>query len=150
MVTQGIVLGHIVSSKGIEVDKVKVDLIQHLPTLKSVKDIRSFLEHAEFYHRFNEGLSSISSPLCHLLSLNVPFKWTPQCQEAFDKLKGLLTTAPIIRSPDWSLPFELMCDASDHAMGAILGKMVDKKPHIIYYASKTLNDTQLNYTTTEK
>ena len=144
MVTQGIVLGHIVSSKGIEVDKVKVKFIQHLPIPKSVKDVRSFLGHVRFYQRFNEGFNAISRPLCHLLSLDVPFEWTSQCQEAFDKLKGLLTTAPIIRSPDWSLPFELMCDASDHAVGAILGQRVDKKPYVIYYASKTLNDAQMN------
>ena len=150
MVTQGIVLGHIVSGKGIEVDQAKVELIQRLPTPKSVRDIRSFLGHAGFYRRFIEGFSAISRPLCHLLSLEVPFIWTPRCQEAFDKLKGLLTTAPIIRSPDWSLPFELMCDASDYAVGAVLGQRLDKKPHVIYYASKTLNEAQLNYTTTEK
>ena len=96
------------------------------------------------------GLFPSRDLLCHLLSLDEPFEWTPQCQESFDKLKGLLTTAPIIRSLDWSLPFELMCDASDHAVGAILEQMVDKRPHVIYYASKTLNDAQLNYTTTKK
>ncbi|XP_057487288.1 uncharacterized protein LOC130773354 [Actinidia eriantha] len=135
---------------GIEVDQAKVELIQRLPTPKSVRDIRSFLGHAGFYRRFIEGFSAISRPLCHLLSLEVPFVWTPQCQKAFDKLKGLLTTAPIIRSPDWSLPFELMCDASDYAVGAVLGQKVDKKSHVIYYASKTLNEAQQNYTTTEK
>ncbi|KAI5313452.1 hypothetical protein L3X38_042628 [Prunus dulcis] len=62
----------------------------------------------------------------------------------------MLTTALIIIPPDWSLPFELMCDASDYAVGAVLGQRVDKKPHAIYYASRTLNDAQLNYSTTEK
>ena len=85
-----------------------------------------------------------------MLLLDVPFEWTPLCQETFDKLERLLTTALIIRSPDWSLPFKLMCDVSDHVVGAILDKRVYKKPYIIYYASKTLNDVQLNYTTTEK
>ena len=65
-------------------------------------------------------------------------------------LKGLLITTPIMQAPDWSLPFELMCDASDFAVGAVLEQRKDKKPHVIYYASKTLNDAQLNYTTTEK
>ncbi|GFZ21903.1 hypothetical protein Acr_29g0010650 [Actinidia rufa] len=74
------------------------------------------------------------------IQIDVPFEWTPQCQEAFHKLKCLLTTTPIIRSPDWSLPFKLMCDASDHAVGAVLGQMLDKKPYVIYNASKTLND----------
>ena len=65
-------------------------------------------------------------------------------------MKELLTTAPIIKSPDWSLPFELMCDASDYAVGAVLGQKVDKRSHVIYYASRTLNDAQINYSTTEK
>lgn len=69
---------------------------------------------------------------------------------AFVKLRDALSTAPIMQSPVWSLPFEIMCDASDYAVGAILGQQVDKVPHAIYYASKTLSDAQLNYTTTEK
>uniref|UniRef100_A0A2N9EYS5 RNA-directed DNA polymerase n=1 Tax=Fagus sylvatica TaxID=28930 RepID=A0A2N9EYS5_FAGSY len=99
MVTSGIVLGHIVSSRGIE---------------------------------------------------DAPFIWTEACQEAFAKLIDKLTSAPIMRSPDWSLPFELMCDASDYAIGAVLGQRKDKKPYVIYYASRTLNCAQMNYTTTEK
>ena len=122
MVTNGIVLGHIVSSKGIEVDKAKIDLIANLPTPKCVKDIRSFLGHAGFYCRFIKDFSAISRPLCHLLSKDAPFIWTPACEEAFSKLKSSLTTPPIVRAPDWDLPFELMCDASDYAIGAVLGQ----------------------------
>ena len=62
----------------------------------------------------------------------------------------MLTTAPVIVPPDWSLPFELMYDASDYALGAVLGQRKDKQPHVIYYASRTLNDAQLDYSTTEK
>ena len=69
---------------------------------------------------------------------------------SFEKLKTALTFAPIIRPPDWNHPFELMCDASDYAVGAVLGQRIDGKPHVIYYSSKTLNDAQRNYTTTEK
>ncbi|KAL6341875.1 hypothetical protein AAG906_038120 [Vitis piasezkii] len=93
MVRQGIVLGHIISEKGIEVDKAK---------------------------------------------------------HSFDQLKKFLTTTPIVRAPNWQLPFELMCDASDFAIGAVLGQREDGKPYVIYYASKTLNEAQKNYTTTEK
>jgi hypothetical protein len=85
-----------------------------------------------------------------LLSQDVQFDSTSKCQEVFEKLKGLLTTAPIMQAPNWSLPFKLMCDASDFAVGVVLGQRKDKKPHVIYYASKTLNDAQLNYTTIEK
>ncbi|GMI94656.1 hypothetical protein HRI_003134900 [Hibiscus trionum] len=61
-----------------------------------------------------------------------------------------ITTSPIVQPPDWSLPFEIMCDASDYAVGAALGQRKDKLFHVIYYASKTLNDAQVNYTITEK
>ena len=150
MVCQGIVLGHIVSSKGMEVDKSKIDLIANLPIPKTVRDVRSFLGHAGFYRRFIKDFSSISRPLCNLLQKDVEFKWTEACQEAFTKLKGMLTTAPIMQPPDWSMPFELMCDSSDYAIGAVFGQRKDKKPYVIYYASRTLNSAQINYSTTEK
>ncbi|CAN6567582.1 unnamed protein product [Malus baccata var. baccata] len=72
------------------------------------------------------------------------------CEKAFKHLKDLLTTAPIITPPDWSIPFELMCDASDYGLGAVLGQRKNKQPHVIYSASRTLNDAQLNYSTIEK
>ena len=150
MVKQGIVLGHLVSSKGIEVDKAKIDVIAKLPPPTTVKSVRSFLGHAGFYRRFIKDFSKISRPLCNLLVKDAAFDFDADCLEAFNKLKTLLTSAPIIAAPDWSLPFELMCDASDYAIGAVLGQRKDKLPHVIYYASRTLNDAQLNYATTEK
>jgi hypothetical protein len=150
MVTNGIVPGHIVSSKGIEVDKSKIELIVNLPTLKSIKDVRSFLGHTGFYRRFIKNFSIISKLLCNLLTKENIFEWTEQCEKAFVKLKSLLTSTPIIQSPDWSLFFEIMCDASDYAVGVVLGQRKDKKPYMIYYASKTLNSAKMNYTTTEK
>ncbi|KAM1185754.1 hypothetical protein ACFX2G_015334 [Malus domestica] len=150
MVKQGIVLGHIISENGIEVDKSKIDLVHHLPSPTSVREVRSFLGHAGFYRRFIKDFSKIAQPLCRLLQKEVAFEFTKECTASFNQLKELLTTAPIIVPPDWSLPFELMCDASDYALGAVLGQRKDKKPHVIYYASQTLNDAQLNYSTTEK
>ncbi|CAL9012117.1 unnamed protein product, partial [Prunus brigantina] len=150
MVKQGIVLGHIVSENGIEVDKSKIGLVRHLPSPTSVREVRSFLGHAGFYRRFIKDFSKISTPLCRLLQKDVPFVFDDECEKAFNHLKELLTSAPVIVPPDWSLPFELMCDASDYALGAVLGQRKDKKPHVIYYASRTLNDAQLNYSTTEK
>ena len=79
-----------------------------------------------------------------------PFEWSESCQNSFDTLKQCLTTAPIIQPPDWSLSFELMCEASDHAIGAVLGQRKDKIPSVIYYASRTLDHAQENYTTIEK
>ncbi|CAN6718935.1 unnamed protein product [Malus baccata var. baccata] len=150
MVKQGIVLGHIISEKGIEVDKSKVDLVRHLPSPTSVREVRSFLGHAGFYRRFIKDFSKIAQPLCRLLQKEVAFEFDDACSTAFKHLKEALTSAPIITPLDWSLPFELMCDASDYAIGAVLGQRKNKQPHVIYYASRTLNDAQLNYSTTEK
>jgi hypothetical protein len=150
MVQQGVVLGHGISSKGIEVDKEKIDIISKLLLPMMVKGIRSFLGHAEFYRRFIKDFSKISRPLCALLAKDAKFVWTDECMDAFNLLKKLLTSTPIMMAPDWNLPFELMCDANDFALGAVLGQRVDKVPHAIYYASRTLNDAQLNYSTTEK
>ncbi|XP_070679218.1 uncharacterized protein [Malus domestica] len=103
-----------------------------------------------FYRRFIKAFSKIAQPPCRLLQKEVPFEFNKACEQAFNHLKDLLTTAPIITPPDWSIPFELMCDASDYALGAVLGQRKNKLPHVIYYASRTLNDAQLNYSTTEK
>ncbi|KAL5563898.1 hypothetical protein UlMin_033645 [Ulmus minor] len=108
MVSSGIVLGHIVSERGIEVDKSKIELISKLPTPRNVKDIRSFLGHARFYRRFIQNFSAISRPLCNLLSKDTEFKWNPECEKAFKTLVSKLTTAPIMQSPDFTLPFEIM------------------------------------------
>ena len=122
IVQEGIVLGHKVSNNGIEVDKAKVAIIEKLPPPTSVKGIRSFLGHAGFYRRFIKDFSKISKPLCTLLEQNRVFKFDEECQRAFTALKKALVSALIIIAPDWNLPFELMCDASDHAVGAVLGQ----------------------------
>nr|CAN79731.1 hypothetical protein VITISV_034269 [Vitis vinifera] len=136
--------------KGIEVDKAKVELIAKLPSPTIVKGVRQFLGHVGFYRRFIQDFSKLSRPLCELLAKEAKFAWDERCQKSFDQLKQFLTTAPIVRAPNWQLPFEVMCDASDFAIGAILGQREDGKPYVIYYASKTLNEAQRNYTTTEK
>ncbi|KAK1419647.1 hypothetical protein QVD17_28881 [Tagetes erecta] len=150
MVTEGIVLGHKISREGIEVDRAKIDTITRLPPPTNVKSIRSFLGHAGFYRRFIRDFSKITRPMTHLLEKDVPFVFDKECLKAFEFLKEQLTNAPILVAPDWSLPFELMCDASDYAVGAVLGQRKDKHFHPIYYASKTLNEAQESYTTTEK
>ncbi|CAN6562387.1 unnamed protein product [Malus baccata var. baccata] len=103
-----------------------------------------------FYRHFIKDFSKISNPLCRLLQKDVPFLFDEECESAFKQLKEKLTSAPIIVPPDWSLPFELMCDASDYALGAVLGQRKDKQPHVLYYAFRTLNDAQLNYSIMEK
>ena len=132
MVHQGIVLGHIIFEKGIEVDKAKVELIVKLPSPTTIKGVRQFLGHAGFYRRFIKDFSKLSKPLCELLAKDAKFIWDERCQKSFDQLKQFLTTTPIVRAPNWKLPFEVMCDASDFAIGAVLGQREDGKPYVIY------------------
>jgi hypothetical protein len=150
MVQKGIVLGHVVSEQGLEVDKAKIDSISKLPLPTNVKQIRSFLGHAGFYRRFIKNFSKISRPLCDLLAKESSFSFDSKCAEAFQTLKEALISAPVLQAPDWALPFELMCDASDYAVGAVLGQRVEGRPHVLHYASKTLTEPQQNYTVTEK
>ena len=150
MVQEGIVLGHKISSRGIEVDKAKIDVIEKLPLPVNVKGIRNFLGHVGFYKRFIKYFSKIAKPSSNLLNQDVVFKLDEECLTAFQTLKTSLVSAPIIVTPDWSKEFELMCDVGDYAMGAILGQQQNKVFHAIYYASKVLNDAQLNYATIEK
>ncbi|KAK1687174.1 hypothetical protein QYE76_048022 [Lolium multiflorum] len=119
MVNEGIVLGHKISERGIEVDRAKVEAIEKMPYPRDVKGIRSVLGHAGFYRRFIKDFSKISKPLTNLLQKDVPFVFDDDCKEAFETLKKALTTAPIVEPPDWNLPFEIMCDASDFAVVTI-------------------------------
>ena len=150
MVQEGIVLGHRISARGIEVDRAKIEAIEKLPPPSSVKGIRRFLGHAGFYRRFIKDFSQIAKPLSNLLVQGTPFEFNTQCLHAFSMLKDKLVLAPIVVAPNWSFPFELMCDASDFAIGTVLGLKREKIFQVIYYASRTLNDAQLNYATTEK
>ncbi|RDX97981.1 Retrovirus-related Pol polyprotein, partial [Mucuna pruriens] len=119
MVTDGIVLGHLVSARGIEFDKAKIDVISSLPNPASVWEDFDFI--------FDQS-----------------------CVDAFQELKKRLTSAPILQAPNWELLFELMCDASNSTLGAVLGQRVGKKLHIIAYAFQTMDAAQVNYTTNEK
>ncbi|GKA96799.1 reverse transcriptase domain-containing protein [Tanacetum coccineum] len=150
MVKELIVLGHKISKNRIEVDKSKVDMIAKLPHPTNVKGVRSFLGHVGFYRRFIKDFSKISRPMTHLLEKNTLFIFYDECIQAFQTLKEKLTEAPILIAPDWDLPFELMCDAIDFAIGAVLGQRHEKRFWHIYYASKIMNEVESHYTTTEK
>ncbi|GKB96773.1 reverse transcriptase domain-containing protein [Tanacetum coccineum] len=150
MVKEGIVLGHKVSSAGLEVDKEKVNVISKLPPPTNIKGIRGFLGHVGFYQRFIKDFSKIARPLTKLLEKDTPFEFDDECQKAFESLKEKLTCAPVIVSPNWNLPFELMCYASDLTVRVVLGQKDGKNFHPIYFASKTINPAQQKYTVTEK
>nr|GFA40919.1 reverse transcriptase domain-containing protein [Tanacetum cinerariifolium] len=125
MVKEGIVLGHKISKNGIEVDKSNVDVIAKLPHPSTVKGIHSFLGHASFYRRFIQDFSKIARPMTRRLEKDTPFFFSKECVEAFQAIKRKLTEAPILIASNWDLPFELMCDASDFAIG---GVFTAKKP----------------------
>ncbi|GJV35203.1 reverse transcriptase domain-containing protein [Tanacetum coccineum] len=117
---------HCVPKKGgLEVDKAKINVISKLPPPTNIKGIRSFLGHAGFYQRFRKDFSKIARPLTKLLEKDTPFEFSDECQSAFELLKEKLTCALVIVSPNWNLPFKLMCDASDFVVGAILGQKDD-------------------------
>nr|GEU69899.1 reverse transcriptase domain-containing protein [Tanacetum cinerariifolium] len=150
MVKEGIVLSHKMSKNGIVVDKAKVEVIAKLPHPTTVKGIRIFLGHAGFYRRFIKDFSKITQPMTRLFKKDTQFFFSKECVEAFQTHKRKLTEAPILIAPGWDLPFELMYDASDFAIGSVLGKHQEKHFRPIHYASKTITEAKLNYTTTEK
>nr|GEW21422.1 DNA-directed DNA polymerase [Tanacetum cinerariifolium] len=150
MCREGIVLGHKISKSGIEVDRAKVDVIAKLPYSTTVKDVRSFLGHAGFYRRFIQDFSKNARPMTHLLEKETPFVFSKEYVDAFNTLKKKLTEAPILVVLDWNLHFELMCDASEYVIGTVLGQHKTKHFQPIHYASKTMIEAQIHYTTTEK
>ncbi|XP_070020466.1 uncharacterized protein [Nicotiana sylvestris] len=175
MVEEGIVLGYKISKNaGEEVDNLEQDEVPLAPQGQrkgcnanenpndnipdpppppprvAPRGVRSFLGHLGFYRRFIKDFSKVVNPLCKLLEKEAKFHFNDDCMKAFELLKFKLTTTPIITALDWSLSFELMCDASDVAVGAVLGQRINKVFHLVYYASNTMNDAQVNYTVTEK
>ena len=150
MVREGVVLGHIVSGKGLEVDKAKIEVIQNLPLPSTMKDLRSFLGHVGFYRQFIQDFAKVSKPVTTLLCKDKDFIVDEEEKRTFMMLKQALIEAPILQSHNWDLPFEILCDASDYAVSAVLGQRLDKKLTAICYSSKTLIEAQINYTTMEK
>nr|GEV72371.1 reverse transcriptase domain-containing protein [Tanacetum cinerariifolium] len=143
MVKEGIVLGHKISKNRLELNQAKVDVIAKIPHPTTVKGVRSFL-------RFIQDFSKIARPMTYLLEKETPFVFSKDCIDAFETLKKKLTEAPILVVSDWNQPFKLMCDASDFAIGAVLGQRKTKHFQPMHYASKTMTEAQIYYTTMEK
>jgi hypothetical protein len=126
LLTKGVVLGHHVSSERIKVDPAKIEVIIRLPPPKTRKEVRSFLRHAGYYRRFIENFTKIVAPMFGLLIKDVDFVWTEHCQTAFETLKAKLSVAPIIRGPNWNLPFHISTYASDTTIKGVLGNKEDQ------------------------
>ena len=143
-------LGFLVSSSGVSPDPEKLESVRSFPTPTSVKGVQSFLGLCNYYRRFVEGFAKIASPLNHLTRKNVVFEWSSDCEAAFQILKSRLCSPPILAYPDFSQPFHLYTDASQSALGYILGQVVDGKEHVIAYGGRELSLQETRYSTTER
>lgn len=146
-------LGHSISQQGVTPDPSKVAAVQQIPSPCSVKEVRSFLGLTGYYRRFIPNYATLSQPLTKLTTKEYcnNFKWTDDCNAAFQKLKTLLCSAPLLRYPNFHREFVLQTDASDVGVGAVLSQYDDLGvEHVVAYASKTLSPRERNYSTTEK
>ena len=143
-------LGHIVTAQGVEPDPSKIEAIVKFPQCRSEKDVKSFLGLVGYYRKFIPQFSKIAKPLNDLLKKEISWTWQSEQMTAFQNLKDALIQYPVLQFPDFTQPFIVTTDASNYAIGAILsqGKLGEDKP--IAYASRTLNNAEINYSTTEK
>lgn len=143
-------LGHVLTPRGISVDTRKTDAICKMPPPRNIKHVKTFLQTFSWYRRFIERFADIARPLTDLLKKDAEWRWTEREQWAFEKLKRRLTSPPILRQADESLPFTLRTDASARAIGAVLcqGEAADERP--IEYASRLLTAAERHYATTER
>ena len=141
-------LGHVVDGQGIHTSDSKVKAVRNFPTPKSVDNVRSFLGLAGYYRAFIKGFAQIASPLTCLLKKDTIFQWTPARQQSFDRLKEVLTSAPVLTFPDYKLPFIICTDASSLGIGAVLMQQTGPHPNVIAYASRVLNDAERKYSVT--
>jgi hypothetical protein len=150
LLTEVIVLGHHISGSGMRVDPTKIHIITQIRIPSSQNEVRSFLGHAGYYRRFIPNFTSLAIPLFELLSKEDEFKWDDECQIYFEILKQKLSTTSVLRGPNWSLPFHICTDASDIDIGVVLGQRKNQMPYAIYFVSKNLSPTEVNYMVTEK
>ena len=144
-------LGHIISRKGVATDPVKTEKVAKWPTPTNKKEVQRFLGLASYYRRFVKDFASVAKPLHQLVEKNREFRWTQQCQEAFEQLRQKLVSAPVLSFPDFSKPFVLDTDASDTGIGAVLSQTQDNgTERVIAYASRVLSKPERRYCVTRK
>lgn len=143
-------LGFVVGQGEITVSPKKVEAIKDFPAPIDVKGIRSFLGMSGWYRRFIPKYSDLAQPLTQLLQKKTKFHWGPEQQKSFDTIKDLLCQHPIVHCPDFTLPFSIETDASNVGLGGVLVQHVNGEERVIAYTSRTLNQAEQNYTTTER
>ena len=143
-------LGHVITRDGIQPDPEKIKVVQEYPVPRTVKDVRAFMGLTNYYRKFVKDFAHIASPLHDLTKKGAAFLWTEECQTAFETLKQALTEAPILAYPDFTQPFQLATDASNDAIGMVLGQKRNGKEVVIAYAGRKLNPAERNYSVTER
>ena len=145
-------LGHIVSGKGVATDPKKIEAVKNWPTPTHARDLRAFLGTCSYYRRYVPGYSEVARPLNQQTGKHNKGKlrWNDHCQRAFEELKEILISAPILSYPDFSLPYILDTDASDVGTGAVLSQIQDTKEKVIAYYSKAMTQEEINYCTTRQ
>ena len=138
-------LGFIVSAEGIKADPIKVQAILQWETPTNIREVRSFHGLASFYRSFIQNFSAITAPISNCLKKG-DFEWTTSAQEAMNKIKELITQAPILRLPDFSKIYEVACDASNVGIGGVLSQEI----HPIALYSEKLDSSKFNYSTYDK
>jgi hypothetical protein len=138
ILTDGIILGHCILAKGIQVDLEKIKGILNFLTPHSQKEVWIFLGYVGYYHCFIESFSWIARPLFAFLNKDSNFFWKKNYQHAIEELKTKVFGAPILRGSDCSLPFNISMDASDITIGVVLGQREGNDPYTIYYVSKNI------------
>lgn len=139
-------LGHIISKDGLKVDPKKTAAVTSWPVPKDVSHVRSFLGLANYFEKFIRNYAMMVTPLTDLTRKDRAWLWTPECQKAFEAVKAALSTAPVLSLPDFTKPFEMVCDASRFGLGAVLYQ--EGKP--VAFESRKLSPAERNYTTSEQ
>ena len=143
-------LGHVISEDGISRDLKKTEFVQNWTDPTTMKEVRSFLGFCSYYHRFIFRFSEIAKPLHKLIQKGVRFKWTKECQNAFQTLKTKLVNAPVLAHPNFNHGFILDVDACDQSIGAVISQKIHGEEHAIAFASRTLTKSEHAYCVTRK
>ena len=143
-------LGHVVSRDGVSCDPKKIEAVQKWPVPNTVKTVRSFLGFVGYYRRFIKDFAHNAEPLTHLTKTEVPFVWRSQCQQAFEKLRQALISAPILSYPQPGAPYILDTDASQVGLGGVLSQVQAGEERVLAYCSRTLRPSQRRYCTTKR
>ena len=144
------ILGNIIGDGERRTNPKLVQAVNEFPIPRTVKQLQAWIGLVNYYRSFIPRITDINAPLYQLVRKDKKWEWTPECQQAFDEIKRILTTDPVLKLPDWSKTFIIETDASDKAIAAVLSQEYDSKLFPIAYVSRTLSAAEKNYSTTEK